>query len=255
MTKPSRLPSEYKATSDGQTFRVSYMIYAIFVIGAGLGAAVALWFRRSRPQERRRIPKEWPLRVRPLVNNREKKVWLWLVKVMFDQQILVKLPVTRFTAPAPQADAAHWYRLLNGVYCTFTLCNMDGQVIGCIDVLSPQGLSMSNQTLKHNLLSQCGIHYAVVDPGNLPHLIQIRTAFLGELAARGGSNSQLDSRLKDMSEHLHAIVDRQRNTKNLAIAQLDASMPNTSEYGESQPASGWEQNSFVTPLDSRAAKL
>lgn len=231
------------------------MIYAVFLLGAGLGAAVVFWLRRAQAQERRRIPNEWPLTVRQLVNSREKKVWLWLVKVMFDQQILIKLPVTRFTAPVQGADAAHWYHLLNGVYCTFTLCNLDGHVIGCIDVPGPQGLSMGNQTLKHTLLSQCGIHYAVVDPFNLPHLIQIRTAFLGEHAARGHSNSQLDSQFKDVSQHLHAIVDRKRHTKSQTVAQLNADMPNTSEYSESQMASGWEQNSFLTPLDSRAAKL
>jgi hypothetical protein len=232
------------------------MIYAIAcVLGVVLGGAAVFWLRRPQPQARRRIPKEWPLSVRPLVNNREKQVWLWLAKVMFDQQIMVKLPVTRFTSPAQSVDASHWYHLLNGVYCTFTLCNLDGQVIGCIDVPGPQGLSLSNQTLKHTLLSQCGIHYAVVDPSNLPHLIQIRTAFLGEHAARGGTHSQLDSQFKDVSQTLHATVDRKRHTKSQAMAQLDAAMPNTNDYSESHLASGWEQNSFITPLDSRAAKL
>jgi hypothetical protein len=231
------------------------MIYLTFLLGAGLGAAVVYWLRRSQTKERRRIPKEWPLAIRPLVNSREKQVWLWLAKVMFDQQILVKLPVTRFTTPAAHSDAAHWYQLLNGVYCTFTLCSMDGAVIGCIDVPGPNGLSMSNQTLKHTLLSQCGVHYAVVDPANLPHLIQIRTAFLGEHAARGDVHSRLDSQFKDVSQNLHAIVDRKRNTKSQVAEQLDTALPNTSEYSESQMTSGWEQNSFVTPLDSRAAKL
>jgi hypothetical protein len=114
---------------------------------------------------------------------------------------------------------------------------------------------MSNQTLKHNLLSHCGIHYLVVDPANLPHLIQIRTAFLGEHAARGIGNSQLESQFKDVSQTLHAIVDRKRHDKSSALAQLDAAMPNTSEYAESHLVPGWEQNSFVTPLDSRAGPL
>ena len=226
-----------------------------FLVGLGLGAALLYWYNRSQQQRNRRIPPEWPLRLRSLVNNREKQVWVWLNKVMFDQQILVKLPVTRFTAPAPHANAAHWYHLLNGVYCSFTVCDLEGQVIGCIDVPGPRGLSMSNQTLKHNLLSHCGIHYLVVDPANLPHLIQIRTAFLGEHAARGLGNSQLESQFKDVSQTLHAIVDRKRHDKSSALAQLDAALPNTSEYAESHLAPGWEQNSFVTPLDSRAGPL
>jgi hypothetical protein len=248
------------------------MFFALFFIaGLGLGGALLYGYQRRQTRANRRIPRDWPLAVRPLVNNREKLVWVWLAKVMFDQQVLVKLPVTRFAAPKPGTDAAHWYHLLNGVYCSFTVCSMEGQIVGCIDVPGPQGLSVSNQTLKHNLLSHCGIHYLVVDPANLPHLIQMRTAFLGEHAARGtGNNSQLESQFKDVRENLHAIVDRKRNSngngngnstgtgsgKSTAIAQLDAAMPNTSEYGESQQlAPGWEQNSFITPLDSRAAGL
>lgn len=234
------------------------MFFALFFMaGLGLGVALLALYQRRQVRKLRRIPRDWPLRARALVNNREKLVWVWLAKVMFDQQILVKLPVTRFTAPKAGTDAAHWYHMLNGVYCTFTVCSMEGEIIGCIDVPGPQGLSMGNQTLKHNLLSHCGLHYLVVDPSNLPHLIQIRTAFLGEHAARGtGLNSQLESQFRDVRENLHAIVDRKRSDKNTAIAQLDAAMPNTSEFAESQQlASGWEQNSFITPLDSRAGDL
>jgi hypothetical protein len=230
-------------------------MFVSFSIGIVVGAALLYWFSRSDQNKRHRIPKEWPLKIRPLVNSREKKVWLWLAKVMFDQQILIKLPVTRFTAPSDLNDATHWYQLLNGVYCTFTVCNTDGQVIGCIDVPGPRGLSMSNQTLKHNLLTQIGVHYLVVDPGNLPHLIWIRTAFLGEHAARGGMSSHLDSQIKDMSENLHAIVDRKRHSKNRVAPQIDAAGSNAPEYSESNLTTGWEQNSFVTPLDSRMADL
>ncbi len=228
-----------------------------FVGGLGLGVALLYLYQRRQARTHRRIPRDWPLHVRPLVNNREKLVWVWLAKVMFDQQILVKLPVTRFTAPQAGTDAAHWYHLLNGVYCSFTVCNMEGHIIGCIDVPGPQGLSMGNQTLKHNLLSHCGIHYLVVDPSNLPHLIQIRTALLGEHAARGnGTSSQLESQFKDVRENLQAIVDRKRSDKNSAMAQMEAARPNTSDNADSQQlASGWEQNSFMTPLDSRSGDL
>lgn len=226
-----------------------------FLLGLGLGAVLLYGYNRSAQRKRRRIPREWPLRMRPLVNSREKQVWLWLGKVMFDQQILVKLPITRFTTPTPHTDASRWYHLLNGVYCSFTVCNMEGQVIGCIDVPGPNGLATSNQVLKHNLLTHCGIHYWVVDPTHLPHLIQIRTAFLGEEAARGSGHSQLESQFKDVSQNLHATVGRRRSGKTHAAAQLDAALTNTSAYGDSHLASGWEQNSFVTPLDSRPGAL
>lgn len=231
-----------------------------FIWGAGLGIGVGIgvffWWNKAATRKRRRIPKEWPLKVRPLVNGNERQVWIWLAKIMFDQQILVKLPVTRFTAPAANEDAAHWYQLLNGVYCTFTVCNMDGRVIGCVDVQGPKGISMSNQTLKHSLLTQCGIRYWVVAPSNLPHLTQIRTAFLGDQAVKANNErDHLETRFKDVRENLQAAVTRQRHSKTSSFAQLDSAMGNAPEFLESRIASGWEQNSFVTPLDSRSADL
>jgi hypothetical protein len=230
------------------------MVVAFFV-GLGLGLALLYGYNRSQRRRIRRVPTQWPLQLRPLVNHREKQVWLWLTKVMFDQQILVKLPVTRFTAPTRHADAAQWYQLLNGVYCSFTVCDLDGRVIGCIDVPGPRGLSMSNQTLKHKLLAHCKIHYLVVDPLNLPHLLQIRTALLGDTAARGINNSGLESQFKDVKQTLHAIVDRKRQNKGSARAQPEAITSNPLEDNEGQLAPGWEQNSFVMPLDSRVAPL
>lgn len=230
------------------------MIY-MFLVGLALGAGLFFWRDAYVKRQRRRIPKSWPLALRPLLNNREKRVWAWLSKVMFDHQIAIKLPVTRFTTPLTRGEATHWYTLLNGAYCTFTIYTAEGKVIGCIDVPGPQGLSLGNQSLKHSLLSQCGIRYWVVDPTNLPHLAQIRAAFLGEQAAKAPQASDFEHQFKDVRDHLQAAVHRQRAEKNSGFARLDASIGNTSEYGESRLSSGWEQNSFVAPLDSRASEL
>jgi hypothetical protein len=232
------------------------MLYTfLFLIGLALGAALLQSRNYWVARELRRIPKTWPLKTRSLVNNREKRVWLWLMRVMFDQQVLVKLPITRFTTPSKLHEASHWYKLLNGVYCTFTLCNIDGRVIGCIDVPGPAGLSMGNQTLKHTLLSQCGIRYWVVDPEALPSLTKIRTAFLGESAMKGHRADHLEDQIKDMSESLHAAVTRQRLNKASQHARLDIDVTETRGFTDSHLQSGWEQNSFLTPLDSRSAPL
>ncbi len=231
------------------------MVFVAFVLGLLGGAALLYWQRRKQERAKRRIPREWPLKTRLLVNSAERRVWIWLAKVMFDQQILVKIPVTRFTTPANAKIAEHWYRMLNGVYCTFTLCGMDGRVIGCIDVPGRKGLSMSNQALKHGLLEHCGLPYWVVDPENLPHLNQIRAAFLGEVAPAGGQRSKLHSQVKDVASHLQAVVNRQRGEKGSGFARLDAEIARMRHPGDSQLSEGWEQNSFVTPLDSRVAGL
>lgn len=223
-----------------------------FLVGVLVGIGLLLLYHRIVAQRVRRIPRQWPLTLRACVNNREKRVWIWLAKVMFDHQVLVKIPVTRFTAPSKQDDADHWYKLLNGVYCTFTICSVEGKVIGCVDVPGPKGISLSNQTLKHTLLMQCGLHYWVVDPANLPPLSLIRTAFLGVEAGKIQPPVPLDDQFNHVREHLKAAVSRQRETKTAQIARLDLELPNSAE---SRPPSGWEQNSFVSPLDSRNADV
>jgi hypothetical protein len=97
------------------------------------------------------------------------------------------------------------------------------------------------------------MRYWVVDPDNLPHLTQIRTAFLGEHAAMLAADKPLDTRFQNMREHLHAAVHRRRMSKGPDLTDT-ASSPLAS-HPESRLASGWELNSFVTPLDSRMDKL
>jgi hypothetical protein len=103
---------------------------------------------------------------------------------------------------------------------------------------------MSNQTLKYGLLSQCGIPYWVVEPDNLPHKNQIRTAFLGDAAAATLGDG-MDSRLKDVAGNLQAAVLRRRSSN---VGHLP---PPQDEH----LIEGWELNSFVAPLDSRSADL
>lgn len=217
-----------------------------FLSGLLLGLLVFYW---SRPKEepRRAIPTDWPLLPRRLLNSRERAVATWLLKVMFDQQVQIKLPVTRFTTPSKVGDAAYWYKMLNGVYCTFTVCSPDGKVVGCIDVPGPAGLSLSNQTLKHGLLSHCGIGYAVIDPEQLPNPSKIRAAFLGQHVADLRASDELDLRLRDVAGHLHAAVSRQR--------ERQANNGVDSGTGPETNPADWAQNSFMAPLDSRAGEL
>jgi hypothetical protein len=210
-----------------------------------IASTLYVWHLRTRKSERPKIPKEWPLVPRALLNSKERKIWIWLSKAMYDQQIMVKIPVTRFTIPAKREEADRLYPLLNRVYFTFTVCNQQGQVLGCVDVPKNAALSMSNQTLKFGLLNQCGIPYWVVEPDNLPHINQIRTAFLGDSAALHASREGMNSRFKDVAGNLHAEVSRQRSRKS----------GQRSAHRASTLTDGWEQNSFVAALDSRSAEL
>ncbi|MEX1168075.1 MAG: hypothetical protein WEK74_14645, partial [Hydrogenophaga sp.] len=145
-----------------------------------LGAvAHRLWAARAE-RDRRRIPKHWPLTPRAVVNSEELRVWHWLSRAFYDQQIMIKLPVTRFTLPRDMEKGMAWYRLLNGVYCSFTVCTAEGRVIGCIDVLGQSAMPRSTRLLKHSLLTQCELPYWLVRSGSLPTVSEIRAEFLGE---------------------------------------------------------------------------
>ena len=230
------------------------MIAAVLAAYLALMGGVAMWVWRQRPEDtpRQKIPKVWPLVPRLLVTSKERQIWTWLRQVMPEQQIMIKLPVTRFTIPSEREGAEHWYNLLNRVYCTFTLCNLQGEVIGCVDVPGSAGLSMSNQTLKYGLLSQCGIPYWVVEPDNLPQKYQIRAAFLGEQALPPDPPPASGSRMQDVSEHLQAAVTRHRKQPDITDVYV---------FEPEKPAADiavgddWEQNSFMAPLDSRVGDL
>ena len=195
-----------------------------------------------------------------MANSEECKVWRWLVRVFFDHYVMVKVPVTRFTFPHAGQNSAHWYQLLSGVYCTFTICGPDGQVVGCVDVPGRNGISRSNRKLKLTLLSQCGIAYWVVKSNSFPTLAEIRTDFLGETAGMPSEKDKNGVAVTTAHQKLRAAVERQRHKRLNAEAVI--------VVGESQdgpeslvPDSGfapsaWQQaNSFIAPLDSRPVNL
>ena len=160
------------------------------LVGLVAGILGSRWWARREAKARRRIPRHWPLHPRALANSEERRVWRWLIRVFFDHQVMAKVPVTRFTLPRSKENSAHWYQLLSGVYCTFTVCNAEGQVVGCVDVPGANGLSRGNVQLKTTLLSQCGIAYCVVESKDLPALEEMRADFLGGNAVP--SKRQLD---------------------------------------------------------------
>ena len=145
---------------------VQWVVFAALMALGGIAAGVlgSRWWAARAAKARRRIPRHWPLDPRTMANSEECKVWRWLIRVFFDHYVMIKVPVTRFTFPHRNQNSAHWYHLLGGVYCTFTICGPDGQVVGCVDVPGRNGISRSNRKLKLTLLSQCGIAYWVVNP-------------------------------------------------------------------------------------------
>ena len=242
---------------------VGWMISAVLMLlctGAGVWGHAR--YMKRKEQARRRIPRKWPLAIRSMVNSREKLVWRWLSRAFLDHHVMVKLPVTRFTMPQVKAEGQHWFEILSGVYCTFTVCTPEGNVVGCVDVPNLRGLSLSNQTLKHTLLAQCNIRYWVVDPDNLPNATSIRTAFLGEQAVVKETLERVrtEEQFNQTRANLRAALSRQRHSQPSPseFARLEAILsadPHSHESYDSHLSSSWKQDSFVAPLDSRAGEL
>jgi hypothetical protein len=224
-------------------------------IGAAMGAGALFLWTSHETKTRKRIPRVWPLQVRPLLSSKELRVWTWLCEVMSDHQVIVKVPVTRFTSPLPSEDATTWYELLNGVYCTFTVCDQEGKVLGCLDLQGPQSRNASNQALKYSLLSQCDIRYWVVDPAQLPSSTHIRSGLLGEKTVKLDERALLEMQFNDVRDNLQTAVTRQRGGKNGPTPRPEAEINTQVDFSDSRMNSGWDANSFVTPLDSRTAPL
>jgi hypothetical protein len=194
------------------------------------------------------------------MNSGERKVWDHLVQAFRGHHVMVKLPMTRFTVPRAGQDPTRWYELLSDVYCTFTICGHDGRVIGCIDVNGPQGISKSNRLLKLSLLFQCGIAYRVINPNEMPQIAELLKEFLGSRDFIFSPGDFSPATAVKARQTLRAVVDRERR-KREADRQVppgeSPSQPAAGPFAESDLGpSAWQQpDSFVTPLDSRAAAL
>ncbi len=231
------------------------VVFAVLLIGGALGYA----FRELRLQhtllERRKIPRQWPLRSRALANREERLVWKWLSRAFFDHHVMIKTPVTRFTLPTDSADSRRWFDLLSNVYCTFTVCDSEGRVVGCIDVPGPAGLSKSNRILKYSLLNQCNVGYMVVRSSRLPTLTQARIEFLGESAYATSDSKRDEAAMSSAKQSLQAALSRQREVRAHGGSEFGAMSTFSGHPSDDEDASNWGADSFVTPLDSRKAEL
>ena len=245
---------------------VTWLIATLAALaGMVIGAVIrTLWLRRVAKKQRR-IPGHWPLNSRLVANTEEQRVWVWMNKVFFDHQILLKLPVTRFTMPQSQDQGQHWFKLLSSVYCTFTVCTPAGRVVGCVDVPGRAGLSRGNRQLKLTLLSQCGIAYWVIRLNNLPTLTEIRAEFLGAADNTVKSAVTEEATIKAIRLKLQTSLELKRRQRSKEALLATAGDPGSSfgtgnsyaqHSGYGSGGEDWQQkNSFLGALDSRTGDL
>lgn len=232
---------------------VAIVVLGVIGLLAGLlGFALYLSERQRVARERtvekpRRMPKQWPLNPRPLVNSAERRVWDWLRETFPDHQIVPKLPLTRFTMPRDPEQGREWFEMLSTAYCSFTICSPDGQVIGCVDVNGPRSLTRGNKHLKHTLLGQCGIGYWVMAADSFPRPELLRGEFLGAGEAQLPERTQ-PADLNSARNHLHQALDRGREQR--------SQFGGLNESHTESDVTPWPQpDSFLASLDSRRAAL
>lgn len=251
-------------------------LFAALLMGAVLGAGGFALLLRYKAKASMQLPDQWLLTSRVLMSSEEHEVFKWLSTVFHDHLVMVKVPVLRFTLPTEKDknSAEHWQTLLGGVYCTFTVCTPNGNVVGCVDVPGKRGLKKGNREVKESLLSDCRIAYTVVRSVQMPKTIAMRAAFLGEMEQEDhpktlppvGNDSAF---FKELNEFTN---ERRLAAKAAALKQLNTNdalkpIPNYSSAGFNPDGSGaagsdmpsrlpsqWS-DSFIQPDESRRAKL
>lgn len=252
------------------------------VAGAVVGAGLYAWWRRMRASETLHMPNKWPLTSRVLMTTEEHQVFKWLTTAFHDHLVMIKLPVLRYTKPISKdknGGGTRWQELLGGVYCTFTVCTSDGNVVGCVDVPGKRGLNKTNREVKESLLDDCRIAYTAVRSVKLPKVSAMRAAFLGEMEADDPRDAQVtlggDSGFQADLDNF--TTEKRRAAKAAALLELNRNdalkpIPLSKAVGFNPDGSGafgtgafdasasgrfrtqWD-DSFAQPDDSRPAKL
>lgn len=252
-----------------------YLWMAVFgTFGTVVVAALLYaWLARRALHIQQSIFANWPLSERPLVNTEECQVLHWMCKTFPMHQVNIKIPVTRFTQPLERRQGESLHKILDGVYCTFTVCSPDGHVVGCADVMGANGLASRNRQLKQALLAKCGIAYCVLKPVSLPAQAAIRSDFLGEtvpaepvfkIKPREERHRELEEALlAEARLKLSTVLTRQRRIRDSEFAPLAANSCSHAVAHASQGSfeevdasghgmlAGWQHNSFLAPLESR----
>lgn len=223
--------------------------WLLAAIALALLFCAGFWMRlRALAREKKRIPKQWPLHARVLVNSEELRVWRWLSETFDDHHVMIKTPVTRFMRPNATENGLYWYDLLQNTACTFSISTVDGHVVGCVDVPKSHGLSQKARNLKTNLLAQCGISYVVLSSNKLPSPAEIRNAFLGEEAEKSRNIKREEAAVAAARVHLRRTLMQQRDMRKLKPYQDDLDNPSSSMPTD------WH-DSFLIQSNSRPSEL
>ena len=159
---------------------VSYfLIGSLICVGSiGLGAVAYERWLGHVVAARKKMARQHPLRRKPLSSKDELQVWRWLEEAFPDHRVLLKMPLTSFTEPNNLDGDAHWNALLSSISFACAVCNDQGTVLGCVDVLPRGERPDRRHALKRELLGRAGIAYWIVENRIRPDTALIREKFL-----------------------------------------------------------------------------
>lgn len=233
---------------------------AVALVAAGAWGYRAWGIRVAKLQQR--IPKKWPLAQRALVSTEEFGVWRWLMHTFPEHRVMIKLPLTRFAMPHEREQANALHQLLGAVYCTFTVCGVDGKVVGCVDVPAAGDSQRRGYRIKRSLLGQFGLPYWVVRADNLPDPVLMRHEFLNGHHSAAPMERHVGHEEQEMlsaQASLRSALSRQRqNREHSDFGILPSELANMDDgedrHGRHERGS-WQTNSFLFPVDSREGEL
>ncbi len=208
-----------------QIFLISTTLAGLVWLAWQLLDILRQWFTRKR---RHRIPEIWPLGRRPVLNARERHVFAVMRQAFPQHEILVKLPLTRFTQLRDTSNAAFWYELLTPLTVTFTLCDANTQVFAVLDMLNEGRTASSATRLKQRALEAAQVRYVRLDLQTLPTVRLIRDLILSD-------KEQRDS-LWRMSTGTHPATAPTASTATMSRSGPDSRQPAMSEALRDQKA-------------------
>ncbi len=234
---------------------LAWILCFLALVAGALGGVVFESQRRARAaRAQRHLPRDAAIMSRPIVNSRERRVWRWLNRLFGDHYVMVKVPVTRFTLPVGEDTRDQWFALLSDVYCTFTVVNVEGKVLGCVDVATPGGISKSNLQVKRYVFTRCNVAHWVVDPDHLPKDQDIFNAFVPVAAQPDADGAAISpTEIQRAHAELKAAITRSRKAKDDSSNGRDRG--DEPAYADTDLGTDWAPDSFNGPLDSRAAEL
>ncbi len=228
---------------------LQWTLLIALLVGMASGLA---WMYASERRARRskRLPQHLPVRPRPVLSRPEHRVWLWLREAFPQHHVMVKMPLTRFTMPHNVEDARTWFPRLGTLYCTFTLCDDRGRVVGCVDVMGERRLPRGNRQLKQLLMSQCHIGYRALTPDALPDFWTIRAELLGVAEAELPLPPVSDwSELQTARQQLEEVLDRNRSFRRSRQSALQPLTPLERDADPREFTSWGQPDSLPMPLE------